>query len=255
MITCPNCKGTGELYAPLSFKKEKKPCPTCNGVGKVSDNNSQWVKCPKCHGWGIQYPLKANRTCSVCKGIGITLPTQEATIMVRLGAVYADASFAILLCLLISLIICLSSGNNYVMSLMQLGYYCIPIYFLPAFLFTKIKGQTPGKLLFGIKVVNGVNDRPGTIGIALREIIKTFFGILATCFALALILFSLAVIVLRDKGEKGTFYDNFTNTYVVEAKLRQGTGRRIIWTRLAILSGCVLAVTYLWGQIFVAVFS
>jgi DnaJ-class molecular chaperone len=80
MLTCPNCKGTGEIQGPKWLPQidwSIQICPSCSGTLMVQDHISRWALCPKCQGWGKEPPQEESPTCSECKGLGL-LPTSRA---------------------------------------------------------------------------------------------------------------------------------------------------------------------------------
>ena len=80
MITCPNCKGKGQIKGPKWLQPVNwalKTCPTCGGTRRVADYQGRWVRCPVCLGWGIEPPVWLDSTCYKCRGVGI-LPSGRA---------------------------------------------------------------------------------------------------------------------------------------------------------------------------------
>ena len=83
-----------------------------------------------------------------------------------------------------------------------------PIYF---WLFTGLKGQTPGKMAFGIKVVNADDRVPGLGSAALREIVGKFIFL----FVFVIVLFGF--IWIATDNEKQGWHDKIAGTYVIKA--------------------------------------
>jgi uncharacterized RDD family membrane protein YckC len=74
-------------------------------------------------------------------------------------------------------------------------------------LFTGLKGQTPGKMLVKIKVINSKGNKPGLGRAALREIIGKTISYFALLLGYLLIAF--------DKEKRG-LHDKIAGTYVVK---------------------------------------
>lgn len=79
-------------------------------------------------------------------------------------------------------------------------------------LFTGLRGQTPGKMALGIKVVNARGDRPGLGGAALREILGKLISTIVLCIGFLWIAW--------DKNKQG-WHDWIASTYVVKAESRK----------------------------------
>jgi len=92
------------------------------------------------------------------------------------------------------------------------GVFAILVYFLYYWLFTGLKGQTPGKMAVGIKVVNAAGSVPGLGRAALREIPGKILS------AIAIYLGFLWVI--WDKQKQG-WHDKIASTHVVRARARR----------------------------------
>ena len=86
--------------------------------------------------------------------------------------------------------------------------FSFPVFWLYYWLFTGIKGQTPGKMVLRIKVVDARGNRPGLGVAAMREILGK------TLSALALYIGFLWI--AWDKQKQG-WHDKIANTYVVKA--------------------------------------
>ena len=87
---------------------------------------------------------------------------------VRLGAWLIDlvAIVAIFIALTI-----LSLFGSFALDFLNFGFLILLLPWLYFWLFTGLKGQTPGKMLVGIKVVDGQGNVPGLGRAALREIV------------------------------------------------------------------------------------
>lgn len=75
-------------------------------------------------------------------------------------------------------------------------------------LFTGLRGQTPGKMALGIKVVNAQGDRPGLGVAAMREILGKLISTIVLCLGFLWIAW--------DKQKRG-WHDTIAGTYVVKA--------------------------------------
>ncbi len=81
-------------------------------------------------------------------------------------------------------------------------------------LFTGLKGQTPGKMAVGIKVVNAQGDRPALGVAALREILGKFVS--------TIVLFVGFLWIDIDKQKQG-WHDKIAGTYVVKVVKAKST--------------------------------
>jgi len=79
-------------------------------------------------------------------------------------------------------------------------------------LFTGLRGQTLGKMVLGIKVVNARGDRPGLGGAALREILGKLISTIVVCLGFLWIAW--------DKNKQG-WHDWIASTYVVKVEPRK----------------------------------
>jgi uncharacterized RDD family membrane protein YckC len=86
------------------------------------------------------------------------------------------------------------------------------LFWLYYWLFTGLKGQTPGKMAVGIKVVNYQGDRPGLGSAALREVLGKLISTVVLCIGFLWIAF--------DDNKQG-WYDKIANTYVVKVESRR----------------------------------
>jgi uncharacterized RDD family membrane protein YckC len=97
------------------------------------------------------------------------------------------------------------------------GLFIVPPFLLLYYwLFTGLKGQTLGKRVLGIKVVNVQGDRPELGVSALREVLGKLVSCIALCIGFLWIIFD---------GQKQGWHDKIANTYVVYGKIR-AVGRR-----------------------------
>ena len=79
-------------------------------------------------------------------------------------------------------------------------------------LFTGLKGQTPGKMAVGIKVINAQGDRPGLGCAALREILGKLISTIVIYIGFLWIAF--------DNSKQG-WHDKIASTYVVKVESRR----------------------------------
>jgi uncharacterized RDD family membrane protein YckC len=225
MATCPNCLGIGEIEGPnwvFYNQRTKKKCPSCNGTGTVNNAYSNWPRCLKCDGWGNQRPLATSRQCTVCKGSGINFSGEEATGLIRLGAAFTDMLLSIVISLYIVLIIWTFSGDLNTLDFTGSPWLIWPpCYILLVFPLAAIKGQTPGKMLFKIKVVNSVDDKPGPLRTILREAIKLLLIVVAMPFIGIFIFFAIFWRSIPDRitdtevVESGSIHDDTRNLLAI----------------------------------------
>ena len=88
-------------------------------------------------------------------------------------------------------------------------------YWLYYWLFTGLKGQTPGKMVVGLKVINAQGDRPGLGCAALREVLGRVISIIVLCLGFLWIAF--------DNSKQG-WHDKIAGTYVVRAEKAKTSG-------------------------------
>jgi len=99
--------------------------------------------------------------------------------------------------------------DNYAMGFPLYVWFLLSLYHL---FFTALKGQTPGKMLFRIKVVDAQGKKP-TVGLAfLREVL----GRMISTLALGIGFFCIA----GDPQKQG-WHDEIAETFVVKARARQ----------------------------------
>lgn len=105
---------------------------------------------------------------------------------IRFGAAIIDAILVAILCTFFPLVLLL--------------YY---------WLFTGLKGQTPGKMLVGIKVVDAWGNKPGLASAALREIPGKIISIV--------VLFIGFLWIAWDTQKQG-LHDKLATTYVIKVQ-------------------------------------
>jgi uncharacterized RDD family membrane protein YckC len=81
------------------------------------------------------------------------------------------------------------------------------VLFLYFWLFTGLKGQTPGKMVVGIKVIDGDGNKPGFLSAALREIPGKI---------ISTIIFFIGFLWIAWDNQKQGLHDKVANTYVVK---------------------------------------
>jgi len=87
------------------------------------------------------------------------------------------------------------------------SFYGFPLYWLYHWLFTGLKGQTPGKMVVGIKVVDAQGNKVGLGHAALREILgKT----------ISTIVLLLGFLWIGSDDKKQGWHDKIAGTYVVK---------------------------------------
>jgi uncharacterized RDD family membrane protein YckC len=84
-----------------------------------------------------------------------------------------------------------------------------PLFMLYYWLFIGFKGQTPGKMVVGIKVVNAQGEIPGLGTAALREILGKFVSGAAFC---------LGYLWIAIDKEKRGWHDSIASTHVFKVE-------------------------------------
>jgi len=87
--------------------------------------------------------------------------------------------------------------------------FWLPLPWLYYWLFTGLKGQTPGKMAVGIKVVNVQGDKPGLGLAALREILGKLVSTIAFC---------LGYLWIALDEQKQGWHDKIASTHVVKVE-------------------------------------
>lgn len=157
------------------------------------------------------------RFCGNCGGalvLGDKPPSVVKTLSpagfwIRFGAFLVDFFFIWIISAIVLTIPMLTTDFpfKYEMTSFSLSFYLlIWLYF---WLFTGLKGQTPGKMLVGIKVLNRDGQVPGLRRAALREIV----GKLLSALALFIGFLSMA----WDEQKRG-WHDKLAGTYVVSSR-------------------------------------
>jgi uncharacterized RDD family membrane protein YckC len=143
---------------------------------------------------------------------GVEVATPRATIQymgfwIRLAAAILDG-------LIVFGVLCIIGPLIYI--LMHRASVFTPLYFLLPFLyywlFTGLRGQTLGKMVCGIKVVNAEGSAPGLVFALLRELPGKI---------LATIPVYLGYLWIIWDGQKQGWHDKIANTYVVRVESRR----------------------------------
>jgi uncharacterized RDD family membrane protein YckC len=87
-------------------------------------------------------------------------------------------------------------------------FFWFPLPWLYYWLFTGLKGQTPGKMAVGIKVVDARGEKPELGTAALREILGKFISSAVFC---------LGYLWIAIDKEKRGWHDSIAGTHVVRA--------------------------------------
>jgi uncharacterized RDD family membrane protein YckC len=119
---------------------------------------------------------------------------------IRFGAAIIDG----VILLIISSILSILARFTYGLGSM-FGIFLPLLYY---WLFTGLKGQTPGKMVLGIKVVNARGERPGLGVAAMREILGKLISAIALC---------LGFLWIAWDREKQGWHDKIADTHVVKA--------------------------------------
>ena len=130
--------------------------------------------------------------------------TEYIGFWIRIGAAVVD-------CIAISIMLVILRLLPHALFL----YRIFPLFFLPLlyyWLLTGLKGQTLGKRLVGIKVVDAQGNIPGLGRAALREIPGKLISALALCIGFFWIAF--------DNNKQG-WHDKLADTYVLKAESRR----------------------------------
>jgi len=133
--------------------------------------------------------------------------------MIRLGAAIIDGVIvSIIFCVLLYLI--LSHMLHIYWLLLGIFWLLRDIFWLPPlllllyhWLFTGLRGQTPGKMAVSIKVVNAQGDRPSLGIAALREVLGKLISTVVLCLGFLWIDW--------DKQKRG-WHDTIASTHVVK---------------------------------------
>ena len=124
---------------------------------------------------------------------------------IRLAALFID----VILLMVVSLLIRLALGESTFVSLLNLviniGY---------AVILTAWRGQTVGKMILGIQVVDGQGNIPGIGAVLLREVVGKFLSSIAL---------GLGYLWVAWDREKRGWHDHIAGTYVVRKQPQNRT--------------------------------
>ncbi|HLB28285.1 MAG TPA: RDD family protein [Dehalococcoidales bacterium] len=156
----------------------------------------------KCRVCGQDNPPEAG----FCANCGATLAAAVAQPPPEVAAVkYAGLWMRFQAAFVDGVIVSIISGT---LSVLPVGYLSwLPFTWLYFWLFTGLKGQTPGKMIVRIKVVNARGDVPGLAAAFLREIIGKSLSSLAL---------GLGYLWIAFHKEKQGWHDIIASTRVVE---------------------------------------
>ncbi len=175
-------------------------CKVCG-----QDNPPEARFCGNC---GAALPVRAEAPApAVAPGDTAALPAVAAEYMgfwIRFAAALIDAVAVSLLSAALSFLF-----RTFPLSSVPVSWLSLLLYY---WLFTGLKGQTPGKMALGIKVVNARGERPSLGDAALREIAGKLISTIVVCLGFLWIAW--------DKNKQG-WHDNIAGTYVVKAEPRK----------------------------------
>jgi len=133
-----------------------------------------------------------------------------ADFWIRFGAAIIDATVVWLISLVLSFLIrVIPFLPHWWLSVLVTP---VPVGLLYYWLFIGLRGQTPGKMAFSIKVVNYQGDRPGLADAALREILGKLIS--------TIVLFIGFLWIAFDDNKQG-WHDKIASTYVVKVESRR----------------------------------
>jgi uncharacterized RDD family membrane protein YckC len=127
------------------------------------------------------------------------VPGEYVGFWLRSGAMIIDILTILALFFLLLLVPLLQSFS------VALFFIILVLYF---WLFTSLSGQTPGKMITGIRVVNKAGAKPGLVYVALREILGKITSV---------ILISAGFFWIGWDDNKQGLHDKIAGTYVVMA--------------------------------------
>ena len=128
--------------------------------------------------------------------------------MIRLGAAIIDGVIVLIISWVLDNLILLPTF------LPMFWFLLLLLLLLYHWLFTGLRGQTPGKMALGIKVVNAQGDRPTLRVAALREVLGKLISTIGLCLGFTRIGW--------DKQKQG-WHDKIAGTYVVKVVKAKST--------------------------------
>ncbi len=210
---CSNCNSKFELLRRFSQASEAASCPRCHQSAK---RVLSIFACFSTDKSGVPSPVGGD-PCASCGATLVAtfetpappLPSKYAGFWIRFGATIIDGV----------IIFFISFVLSYFLLVRIVGYrasflspiFCFPLYWLYYWLFIGLRGQTPGKMVVGIKVVDARGDRVGLGVAALREILGKTLSAIALYIGFLWIAF--------DYNKQG-WHDKIASTYVVKVEKR-----------------------------------
>ena len=199
-IVCPNCAGSNPADASFcshSGQPIQAPRQFCVNCGTESQPDARF--CPVCGAAAdIEAPAStgtaASEQPSMPAELGLPAEKEYMGFWIRFAARVID------------LIVLLAI--NAVLAFIGLATITLFTGFAYGVLFIGLKGQTPGKMTLGIKVVNAQGDVPGIGRAALREIVGKFVS--------AIVILLGYLWIGWDRRKRG-WHDHISGTYVVRA--------------------------------------
>lgn len=174
-------------------------------------------KCNIC-GWDNPTEARFCASCGATLAAGVepavpatyvTAPSVTATeyigFWIRFGASIIDGIVIWLVSVALSIFLLRSVAGYRLAFLSSVVWFPLPLLYY--WLFTGLKGQTLGKMLVGIKVVNAQGNIPGLGGAALREVLGKLIS--------AIVLFIGFFWIAFDNNKQG-WHDKIASTYVVK---------------------------------------
>lgn len=184
------------------------------------------MQCPNC---GHDNPAEA-RFCANC-GAALVAPVEpspaepapgtpaveseaameHAGFGIRCGAWLIDGVIVYITIIVLNILIGLGTtlGATGIVGIPALGIVMLLFPWVYYWLFTGLKGQTPGKMLVRIKVVDRQGNLPGLGCAARREIVGKFIS--------TIVIFLGFLWVIWDQQQQG-WHDKLAGTYVVKAR-------------------------------------
>jgi len=136
--------------------------------------------------------------------------------MTRLGAAIIDGVIVLFIPLsLLVLIVLLTSWSLAALPWAMLLFLLPMLCWLPYhWIFTTVKGQTPGKMVVGIKVVDAQNNRPTLMAAFVREILGKVISTAGLC---------LGFLLIDINKQKQGWHDRIAGTHVIKVVKTKST--------------------------------
>ena len=196
-VVCPNCAGSNPASATFCahcgqpIRAQGRFCSTCG-----TELRPDASLCPAC---GASANIEATAPTgtyaqpSIPSGRGLPAGKEYMGFWIRFAAWVID------------LVLLAINATLTILGLTILTFFTGFAY---GILFIGLRGQTPGKMALGIKVVNAQGDVPGIGRAALREIMGKI---------VSAIVILLGYLWIGWDREKRGWHDHISNTYVVRA--------------------------------------